>query len=230
MRRLVLALVCALAVPVLLSGSSQASRLDSPFKEFKFAYTSKKPDSPTGFRYQFQLFVPADGSQPPIVEQLNVTFAKGTKIDLGAVPACKADDDTITAQGPVICPTRSRLGIGTAKVWTGPGPLLDLDVALFSTGHGVVVAITGSGNVLAVIRGTLTGRRLTVAVPPIDIGPGAQAAIVDFNLPLAASGSARRPVFTTPPTCATGSWRTDYQPRFQQLGRLKLAYLTHCTT
>ena len=66
-----------------------------------------------------------------------------------------------------------------------------------------------------------------MTVPPIDLGPGVQAAIVPFNLPLS-GGSSRHPVFTTQSTCGSAGWRIDYRPRFAQLGRVKLAYVTDC--
>jgi hypothetical protein len=38
----------------------------------------------------------------------------------------------------------------------------------------------------------------------------------------------RVPAFTTPSTCGSAGWRIDYRPRFVQLGRVKLAYVTDC--
>ena len=117
--------------PRFLPTASAPAKNPAPFRAFEFEYTSHRPATPTGFRYRFALEVPTDGSQPPVV------------------------DVTITARGPVACPTRSRLGAATASIWTGAGPLLHLDVAVFSTGHGVAVVLTSQGNVVAVIRGTL---------------------------------------------------------------------------
>jgi hypothetical protein len=226
-RALAVALAAVVAVTAGAHAATASRHVASPFKTFEFEYTSKKPGTATGFSYEFALRIPADGSQPPVVDQLNVVLAPGTKVDLGAIPACTADDTTIAAQGPAVCPARSRLAKGTAGVWTGPGPLLHLDVDVFSTGHGVVVVLEGDGTVITVIRGTIRGTRLRVTVPPVNLGPGVQAAIVHFDLPLA-GGSARRPVFTTPRSCPRAGWRIDYRPRFAELGRVRLAYVTHC--
>jgi hypothetical protein len=227
MRRFLLAAACMLVISVADTSAAGPNTLRPPFKAFEFEYTSKQPGTRTGFTYEFALKVPADGSQPPVIDQLNIALARGTKINLGAIPACTADDATITAQGPVTCPTRSRLGTGEAAIWTGPGPELHLSVDAFSTGHGVVVVLESQGNVVAVIRAALKGTKLTVTVPPIDLGPGVQAAIVHFNLPLS-GGSSRRPVFTTPSSCGSAGWRIDYRPHFVQLGRVHLAYVTTC--
>jgi hypothetical protein len=199
-----------------------------PFKEFEFEYTSHKPGTATNLTYDFALTVPTDGSQPQVIDQLDILLAPGAKIDLGAVPACTASDETITAQGPVACPTRGRLGSGTASIWTGTGPLLHLDVSVFSTGHGVVVVLVSQGNVVAVIRGSLHRNHLTVTVPAITLGPGAQAAIVAFNLPLS-GGTKRRPVFMTPSRCGPSGWTINYRPHFAQGKRVHLSYVTRCT-
>ena len=227
MRRFLIAFACLLVVPVATTSAAKPGTLNPLFKAFEFDYTSKKPDTRTGFTYEFALKLPADGSQPPVIDQLNIALARGTKVDLAAIPACTADDGTITAQGAVVCPTRSRLGAGEAAIWTGPGPLLHLSVDAFSTGHGVVVVLESQGTVVAVIRAVLKGTKLTVTVPPIDLGPGVQAAIVHFNLPLS-GGSSRRAVFTTPRSCGSAGWRIDYRPHLAQLGRVNLAYVTKC--
>jgi hypothetical protein len=227
MRRFLVAFACLLVLPMATSSAATPDTLNPLFKAFEFEYTSKQPDTRTGFTYEFALKLPADGSQPPVIDQLNIALARGTRVDLGAIPACTADDETITAQGVVICPTRSRLGAGEAAIWTGSGPLLHLSVDAFSTGHGVVVVLESQGTVVAVIRAVLKGTRLTVTVPPIDLAPGVQAAIVHFNLPLS-GGSTRRPVFTTPSSCGSAGWRIDYHPHFARVGRVSLAYVTKC--
>jgi hypothetical protein len=227
MRRFAFALFALLAFPAAAGAATKATEDISPYKRFQFEYTSTKPDTRTGFRYRVALDLPADGSQPPVVQELQLTFAKGTGVDPDAVPACTADDATLTAQGPVACPTRGRIATGTAAVWTGPGPLLGLNSNVFSTSDGVVAVLESNGNVIRVLRGTLHGTKLTVAIPTIEVGPGQQAALVRFSLDIS-GGSTRRPVFTTPRTCPKGGWPVTYAPLFAQLGRVKLVDVTKC--
>jgi hypothetical protein len=69
-----------------------------------------------------------------VIQQLRLSFAKGTGVDLGAVSACAADNETITAQGPVVCPTKGRIAAGIAGVRTGPGALLALSMTSLPAG------------------------------------------------------------------------------------------------
>ena len=157
--------VTAVAALVLPAGASAATRTKdiSPYKTFKFQYTSSRPDSRTGFSYHVALDLPSDGSQPPVIQELRLRFAKGTRIDLGAVPRCTADDVSLGAQGPSACPTKARIATGSAGVWTGPGPLLDLTMNVFATGpRGIVATLDSNGNLLRVLRGTLRRTQLTV--------------------------------------------------------------------
>jgi hypothetical protein len=193
--------VTAVAALVLPAGASAATRTKdiSPYKTFKFQYTSSRPDSRTGFSYHVALDLPSDGSQPPVIQELRLRFAKGTRIDLGAVPRCTADDVSLGAQGPSACPTKARIATGSAGVWTGPGPLLDLTMNVFATGpRGIVATLDSNGNLLRVLRGTLRRTQLTVAVPSITVGSGT-AALSKVDLAIS-GGSGRRPTFTTPAT------------------------------
>jgi len=218
--------VVALALP---AGASAATRTKdiSPYKTFKFQYTSSRPDSRTGFSYQVALDLPSDGSQPPVIQELRLRFAKGTGIDLGAVPRCTADDVSLGAHGPSACPTKGRIATGSAGVWTGPGPLLDLAMNVFATGpRGIVATLDRNGNVLRVLRGTLRGTQLIVAVPSITVGSGTAAlAKVDLAISI---GSAKRPTFTTPATCPRGGWPVTYAPLFASLGRRTLVDVSKC--
>jgi hypothetical protein len=223
---LVLAGLAALVLP---AGASAATRTKdiSPYKTFTFQYTASRPDAPTGFNYRVALDLPADGSQPPVIQELRLTFAKGTKIDLGALPACTADDQTLVMAGPTVCPPRGRVATGTAGVWTGPGPLLALSMNVFATGsRGIVATLDSDGNVLRVLRGTLSGTKLTVPVPTITVGSGT-AALSQVNLKIS-GGSARRPTFTTPSTCPKGGWPVTYAPLFASLGRRTLVDVSKC--
>jgi hypothetical protein len=224
--RFLLATLGILALPAAASAATPTKDI-KPYKTFRFEYSSTKPDTRTGFRYDVALDLPADGSQPPVIQQLRLSFAKGTGVDLGAVPACTADNETITAQGPVVCPTKGRIASGTAGVWTGPGPLLALNMNVFASGRrSIVVTLDSDGNVLSVLRGTLKRTTLTVPVPSITVGAG-MAALVRVHLTIN-GGSSKRPTFTTPSVCPRGGWPVTYAPLFATLGRVTLVDVTKC--
>jgi hypothetical protein len=218
--------LAALALPAAAPAATRTKDI-SPYKTFKFQYTATHPDSRTGFSYHVALDLPADGSQPPVIQELRLTFAKGTTVNLGALPACTADDTSLAAQGPTICPTKGRIATGSAGVWTGPGPLLDLSMNVFATGaRGIVATLDSGGNVLRVLRGTLSGTKLTVPVPAITVGAG-MAALSQVDLAIS-GGSSKRPTFTTPKTCPKGGWPVTYAPLFASLGRRTLVDVTRC--
>jgi hypothetical protein len=224
--RLILAILGVLALPAAASAATQTKDI-KPYKRFRFEYTQTKPDIRTGFRYDVALDLPADGSQPPVIQQLRLSFAKGTGVDLGAVPACTADNETISAQGPVACPIKGRIASGTAGVWTGPAPLLALTMNVFASGkRSIVVTLDSDGNVLSVLRGTLKRTTLTVPVPSITVGAGT-AALARVHLRIN-GGSSKRPTFTTPSTCPRGGWPVTYAPLFAALGRVTLVDVTKC--
>lgn len=226
--RLLVALVLAafLVMPLAGQADRRTKNID-PYKVFKFRYTAKKPDTRTSFDYHVELKLPTDGSRPPVVEHLTLRFAKGTKVDLGAVPACKADDATLTAEGPDVCPARGRIATGPSAVSIGPGPLLNTNTVVFVTGrNSIAVVLDVGGNVVAILRGTVTGTRLELPVPPREVAPGVRAALVKFKLKIG-GGSAKKPVFKTPATCPKGGWPVVYAPRFDTT-RAKLTYWTSC--
>jgi len=224
--RLLPAILCVLALPAAAFAATPTKDI-KPYETFRFEYTSTKPDTRTGFRYDVALDLPGDGSQPPVIQQLRLSFAKGTGVDLGAVPACTAHNETITARGPVACPTQGRIASGRAGVWTGPGPLLALSMSVFASGkRSIVVTLDSDGNVLSVLRGTLRRTTLTVAVPAITVGAGT-AALARVHLTIN-GGSSKRPTFTTPSTCARGGWPVTYAPLFATLGRVTLVDVTKC--
>ena len=63
--RLLPAILCVLALP---AAAFAAPKDIKPYKTFRFEYTSTKPDTRTGFRYDVALDLPADGSQPPVIQ------------------------------------------------------------------------------------------------------------------------------------------------------------------
>jgi hypothetical protein len=124
-------------------------------------------------------------------------------------------------------PGQGRIATGSAGVWTGPGPLLDLTMNVFATGpRGIVATLDSNGNVLRVLCGTLRGTQLIVAVPSITVG-GGTAALAKVDLTIS-GGSAKRPTFTTPETCPRGGWPVTYAPLFASLGRRTLVDVSKC--
>src|SRR5215208_7693076 len=77
-----------------------------PYERFEFSYTSKRPNTATGFRYRVKLRQNGD-EQPPVVRELRLVFSRGTRIDTRALPACAASQEELNQQGDAACPSRS---------------------------------------------------------------------------------------------------------------------------
>ena len=133
----------------------------------------------------------------------------------------------LTAQGPDACPRRGRIAPGPAMVWIGAGEALRASANVFATGReGIVLVLDVGAGALAVLRGSVTGARVELPVPPREVAPGVRPALVGFNLKVG-GGSAREPVLTTPATCPKGGRPVVYAPRFATT-RAKLTYWTGC--
>jgi hypothetical protein len=220
--------VAAFAVALQPAGAARSRDL-GPYDHFEFKYTSKKPDTRTGFRYRVRLHQKGD-EQPPTVRQLRLAFAPGSRIDRGAVPACTATDDELMNQGTGACPTSSRVATGEAGVYIGTATPANLHATVFATKGGVVAVLTSdSGSVIKLLRGKYTGpRTLVVPIPPTPLGNGKEAALVRFELDIAAAGSRKRPWIRSPKTCTSKGWDVVYAPLFDPIGRVKLVDNTRC--
>jgi hypothetical protein len=83
--------------------------------------------------------------------------------------------------------------------------------AVFVTGRkGIAVVLDVGGNVVAILRGTVTRTRLELPVPPREVAPGVRAALVKFKLKIG-GGSAKKPVLKTPATCPKGGGRPAWK-------------------
>jgi hypothetical protein len=222
-------LAAALAAAALQPARAARSADIAPYDHFEFKYTSKQPETRTGFRYRVRLHQNGD-EQPPTVRQLRLEFAKGTRVDQGAVPACAASDDELMKEGPGGCHKASRVATGEAGVYIGTATPTDLNAAVFAAKGGVVVVLTSSsGGVIKILRGKWRGARtLVVAISPTPFGNGKEAALVRFELDIAAAGSRKKPWIRTPKRCTSKGWDVVYAPLFDPIGRVRLTDNTRC--
>jgi hypothetical protein len=220
--------VAAFAIALQPAGAARSSDI-TPYDHFEFKYTSKKPNTRTGFRYRVRLHQNGD-EQPPTVRELRLSFASGTRIDRGAVPPCAASDDELMKQGTAACKKASRLATGEAGVYIGTATPANLHATVFAAKGGVAVLLTSdSGSVIKLLRGKYQGpRTLVVAIPPTPLGNGKEAALVRFELDIAARGTRKRPWIRTPTLCTTNGWDVVYAPLFDPIGRVKLTDNTRC--
>lgn len=215
------------AAPFVLAPASSATRSKDidPYETFKFKYDTRKPATATSLTYRVAL--KEQGAEAPVVKRLDLTFAKGTKVALGAVEECAVTDADIQATGPDACPEAGRIATGTAKVYIGGDAPLELDATVSPTGQGGIVAILATGDtVVRVLRGTFKGSTLTVKIPKLEIN-GTRVALVAFSLDIG-GGTAKKPVFRTPKKCTKKGWNVVYAPTFVGLGKVRLVDTKKC--
>lgn len=221
--QLLAAFAAALVLVVPAATDAKRTKDITPYRTFHFTYTKKTPGVATGLRYRVALA--EQGEKAPVVERLDLTFAKGTTITPDAVPTCTLTDEEIS--GGQACPAAGRIATGQATVYIGSPDNLVLDAAVFPSGpKSIVVTLSTNGAVIRILRGTLAGRTLTVLIPPLEAN-GHRVALVAFSLDIG-GGSAKKPVFRTPKTCTKKGWDVVYAPTFDPIGKVSLTDTTAC--
>jgi hypothetical protein len=209
---LVMLLVGVLSTPV------SADTLAPLYAKMKQRFTVSHPAARTGWTFDGALKPFPHARQVPPQRGIELLFPRGTRIDLGAVPACRASDQQIASAGLSACPAASRIGSGSAGLALGTtGITLDTNLTILDGGRGrLIVAFTNSaGKVVRVLSGTIAARHLKATFPTLVVPGAGEVAIIRASLALRAAGTLRRPLIRTPPTCPrTGRWTFIYLPRY----------------
>ena len=176
-RWLTVVLVLSIAGAAVAAGSQSYSQ----------KFTAKHPGKPTGVT-----FSAAGKVQPTTV---TLTFPAGTKINQKATPRC-------TAAGS--CPGGSQLGTGSATVRIlGVSNMLPVTAYNRSGGLLLVIQVPGIGGIT--LLPTLSGRKLTVAVPALP-----STTLIALKLTINKVGKGTHAYMRTPSTCPkTGAWKSS---------------------
>lgn len=205
--------------------------------EYELRLSARTPDAATGLSFRLGYRNPSDpNGKPPPITAASFELPKGTRIDGGAIPACKASDAEFRARGREACPTASRVGGGSLIAITGLGAPLDpveTDVTAFNGGDELVEVVFAKGTnvVLGLDRLEVRGNTL-VAHPPATPGgpPDGRTAIrrIAIDLPARRGGSGRAFVIA-PAACPTdGQWRSTARFKFADGGATTLTSHTPC--
>ncbi|MBX5470650.1 MAG: hypothetical protein IRZ21_12235 [Thermoleophilaceae bacterium] len=174
-------------------------------------FTTTRPGASSGLSVDFRASDPgAPNGKPPAATNVRVTLPRGARVDTRAVRLCRASDSQIMQRGVRACPTRSRLGTGSAAAITGLGSPVDPvgeTVTAFAARNQIVFYLAPKSAVgqNAVLRARIRGRVVDVVVPPFPLPGGGSAALTSFRITLKAHSSGRgrnrRSLLTTPSTC-----------------------------
>src|SRR5919106_5370250 len=87
------------------------------YKRFELRYDTHKAGARAGVVFEVEQHDTSEGEQPPVVRRNVIRLARGTEIDTGALPRCRATDEELQQGGWKICPPRSQVGEGEADVF-----------------------------------------------------------------------------------------------------------------
>jgi hypothetical protein len=174
-----------------------------------FTYSSKVPDSPSGFDSYATFSDPGEpGGKPKELFRIKVGFHRGTRIDTAALPRCRASDRNVRIRGLRACPASTRLGIVHAEAVTSTGFRVNPVGHLFNARRAIIVVVTIAGRYATSFRDDLTRDTLRVN---FRIPPGISLIRFKPHIPrhFRKRTGKRRAYMRTPPSCpATGTWTT----------------------
>ncbi len=199
-----------------LSIAASADTLAPLYAKMKQRFTVTHPGVLTGWTFDGALKPIARGRQVPPQRGVEFVFPQGTRVDGGAVRACRASDQKITRVGPSVCPASSRIGSGSAGLALGTTGTLDTKLIAFDSGRRLILVFTTtSGSVVRVLSGTISGTHVKSTIPRTVLPSGGEVAVFRFALQLRAAGTPKRPLIRTPRTCPrNGRWTFIYLPRY----------------
>ena len=194
-----------------------------------FTYSSKVPDSPSGFDSFATFSDPGEpGGKPKELIRIKVGFHPGTRIDTAALPRCRASDRKVQLLGLRACPASTRLGIVHAEGVVSSGLHFNPVGNLFNARRAIIVVVTVAGRYATSFRDDLTRDTLTVN---FRIPPGISFIQFKPHIPrhFRKRAGKRRAYMTTPPSCpASGAWTTTVVFSFRDGSSQELAAATPC--
>lgn len=164
---------------------------------FSATFSTHQPGAASGLVLRTAGKPPAPGIVlPPAVRQ-TVVFPAGTRLDLAALPQCRASDAAIAAQGAEgACPASSRVGTGGADGILNGQPT-HFDIGIYAVRGQLVLAAEQHGKPLKQsFRGIAHGARLALTVPTLN----GMIAPTGFTARIPA-GHRSTPWLRTPATC-----------------------------
>jgi hypothetical protein len=195
------------AVIAALFGLPVANAAAAARVEYRDAFTTRAPNTPSGRIFYDEYFDASDANaKPPAVQHVHEQLPKGAHFDTGAVPLCTASDAELMAEGASACDPKSQVGSEVYSFDTGvdgPNRIVTNDIAfLNNTGELIILSQERQSGTRVVVRGTLTRDTLDFELPPLPGTPpdGGADKREDGTYPVTGW-------LTTPPTCpASGQW------------------------
>jgi hypothetical protein len=187
--------------------------------EYRDAFTTKKPGTPSGRIFHDEFFDARDRSaKPPPVQHIHIQLPHGARFNWRAVPLCTASDAELTAMGASACPAGSRVGAEVYSFDTGvdgPNRIVTSDITFLNNREELIILTrerqTGTR---VVTRGKLGRETFDFDLPPLPGTPpdGGADKLEDAKYPVSI-GPTGKAWLTTPRTCPRSrkwTFRADY--------------------
>jgi hypothetical protein len=199
-----IAIAACAALVAIPAATAQAQPGAGEATSFTASFSTARPDAASGLSLRTTGRPPVPPTTlAPVIRQ-TVTLPRGTRLRLGALPQCTADDAALAAQGAeAACPPASRVGTGRAEGVLGGAPVV-FDLGAYAIRGRLFFAGERFGQPLRQgFWGTATGRRLALVVPT---AAGAVApTLFRARIPARPGGAVW---LRTPARCpAGGNWR-----------------------
>ncbi|HEY7961819.1 MAG TPA: hypothetical protein VID29_07860 [Solirubrobacteraceae bacterium] len=195
--------------------------------------TATKAGKSTGFKANLQSSDPgAPNAQPQGLKTLTITFPKKTKFNFksNAIAQCKAGETEIKATGGAVCPSKSKIGTGTANANGAPViPSIPERATAYAGKNEIIflLAPTGPAGSVLVLFGKVSGNRVTTGVPAITLGP-VNVVITALQLTINKIGGGKQ-AFVTAGNCTSGKFKVKSEFLYQTGAQLTLSSSSKCS-
>jgi len=232
MRRFKIAALITTALAMLaLAAVALAS---SQFKQTaKVTLTATKAGKSTGFKAALQSSDPGEpGGKPQALKTLTIVLPSATKFNFKskALKLCTASDTEIKGTGGAVCPSKSRIGSGSAAANGFPAiPLIPENASAYAGSGDIIflLAPKGPAGSVLVLHGVVSGNKVTTTLPVISAG-GVTIVITELNLTVNAVGSGKT-AFITAGKCSGGKFTVKSSFLYQTGASLALSSSSKCS-
>lgn len=167
----------AIALAAAMLATTGIALASSQFKQTaKVTLTATKPNASTGIKAViFSTDPGAQFEKPQGLKVLTLTFPAKTRFNFKskAITQCKATDTELIGSGGAACPSKSRLGAGSATANAAPViPKIPESVTAYAgKGQVLLVLVPKGPGATSVLHGKVSGNKMTTELPALAIPP-----------------------------------------------------------
>ena len=181
--------------------------------KFDDAFSPNKANKSAGVSVNIESSDPA-AEQPPIMNRIQISFAKGGKWNGPKFPKCSLN--ALNSKGPKGCPSKSKLGSGTGVGYAKPVVTdpVQAKLTIFNGGNSILVyAFPDLGPTFVTVCKVVGGYNLDCGIDPIKTLPSAPDASVGTvktkTTPKSVKKRGKKLGLVITPKKCKGSWKSS---------------------